>query len=70
MAVFDDEYVLLGGGSQGGIDDEYIRGTGHTGIAIGAHQPYHASERKLQFDTDHDWKTIEEKLEMPYVRGP
>ena len=51
----------------GGIDNFYLSGVGDTELGIGAFQPYHKTETRLVFDTDHDWKTIGEEVEMPQV---
>ena len=58
----------------GGIDDNHLSGVGHTGLGIGAYQPYFRTETKLVFDNEHgDWETIwgtnmtGEKMEMPKV---
>ena len=53
----------------GGIDNEYLSGVGDTELGIGAFQPYYKTESRLVFDTDHDWKTIGEELEMPQVQN-
>ena len=57
----------MAGGLSGGIDNDYLSGVGHTETGVGAHQPNYAIETRLEFDTDHDWKTRREIFVMPKV---